>query len=122
MSKSLEVTMILKGILIAAVVSLILTIFLSLIYYFTAVQESTNLSLLAAGLSVLSASFYISYRTGSKGLIYGLTIGAGFFILSLIVFFIFYPGNPTWIVMLKKLFISLLAGLIGGTAGALLKK
>ncbi len=121
MSKSFEVSLAAKGILIAIIISLVLTFLLSLIYYFTSVQESMIYSLLTTGISVLAASFYISSRSGSKGLFYGLTIGIGFFILSIIIFYIFYIGNPSWLILLQKLLVSVLTGMIGGITGAILK-
>jgi putative membrane protein (TIGR04086 family) len=122
MSKSFEVSMAAKGVLIAVFISLASTVVLSLFYYFTSVQESIAASLAAAGLSVFLASLYIAYKTGSKGLIYGLNIGSGFFILSIIVFYIFYIGNPSWNILLLKLLISLLSGMVGGAIGAILQR
>ena len=121
MSKSFDIVMAAKGILIAVFLSLLFTVALGLIYYFTSIQESITASLVTAGLSVLIASFYISYRTGSKGLYYGLAIGVGFFVLSIIIFYIFYIGNPPWPILALRFLISLIAGIFGGTIGAILK-
>ena len=121
MSKSFDIVMAAKGILIAVFLSLLFTVALGLIYYFTSIQESITASLVTAGLSVLIASFYISYRTGSKGLYYGLAIGVGFFVLSIIIFYIFYIGNPPWPILTLRFLISLIAGIFGGTIGAILK-
>jgi len=122
MSKSFDVLMAIKGIILALFISLVLTIILGLIYYFTSLQESMTFTLATAGLSVLISSFYITYKIGSKGLIYGLIIGFGFFVLSIVIFYIFYIGNPTWPVLILKLLISLIAGMLGGTISAILKK
>jgi len=122
MSKSFDVLMAIKGIILALFISLVLTIILGLIYYFTSLQESMTFTLATAGLSVLISSFYITYKIGSKGLIYGLIIGFGFFVLSIVIFYIFYIGNPTWPVLILKLLISLIACMLGGTIGAILKK
>ncbi|NLM21367.1 MAG: TIGR04086 family membrane protein [Peptococcaceae bacterium] len=121
MSKSFDIAMAAKGILLAVFLSLLFTVVLGLIYYFTSIQESITASLVTAGLSVLVASLYISYKTGSKGLYYGLAIGIGFFLLSIIIFYIFYIGNPSWPILLLKFLVSLITGIFGGTIGAILK-
>ncbi|NLI93660.1 MAG: TIGR04086 family membrane protein [Peptococcaceae bacterium] len=122
MGKSFEILRVCKGILIALLISFILTILLSAVYYFTSIQESTIHSLITAGISVLFASFYISYQSGSKGLIYGISIGVGYFILSIIIFYIFYEGNPSLIILGEKFLASLVAGGLGGTIGAIVKR
>ncbi|MGI6449732.1 MAG: TIGR04086 family membrane protein [Desulfitobacteriia bacterium] len=122
MSKSFKITNVLKGILIAVILSFVLTLLLSLIYHFTSLQESVVHSLVIAGVSILAASFYIAFHCGSKGLYYGLTIGFGFFLLNLAVYYIFYAGDPSWKMILSKLALSILAGSIGGTIGAILKR
>lgn len=122
MPNSFRISLVTQGILIAAITSLILTLILSIIYYFSSVQESTLHSLICIAISVFSASVLVSYQAGSKGLIYGLSIGIGFFILSIIVYYIFYSGNPSWLFVLAKALVSLVAGALGGTIGAVLKR
>lgn len=122
MPKPFQILLVAKGVVIAAVISLILTIILSLVYYFTSVQESMLHSLLCLAIGITGASIYISFEAGSKGLIYGLAVGFGFFLISLIVHLIFYSNNPSWLILLEKMLISLAAGALGGTLGAFLKK
>jgi len=122
MAKSLEISQVTKGILIAVIISFLLTLLLSLVYFFTSVQESLIHTLVISGISVIAASFYIAYRSGRKGLIYGLAIGFGFLVFSLIIYYIFYEGNPSWKILLEKGLVDLIAGALGGTIGAILKK
>lgn len=122
MSRSLEISRITKGILITVIFSLILTFLLSLIYFFTSLQESSLHFVIIAGISVLFASFYVSFQSGSKGLFYGLVIGLGFFILSIIIHYLFYDNNYSLRVVLSKFIVSLSSGIIGGTIGAILKR
>jgi len=122
MSKSIEFSQTVKGIVTALILSLILTLLLSLVYFFTSFQENIIHSLFVSGLSVLIASFYISYQSGSRGLINGLLIGAGFFIISVIIFYIFYIDNPSWLILLEKLSVSLIAGIIGGIVGVIVRR
>ncbi|HHV64167.1 MAG TPA: TIGR04086 family membrane protein [Peptococcaceae bacterium] len=122
MAKFFEISAVIKGVLIAAILSLGLTLLLSIIYYFTSLQESLIHSLIIIGLSVLVASFYVAFRSGSKGLFYGLTIGSSYFLLNLLIYYIFYEGDPSWKTILVKLAFSLFPGAIGGTVGVILKK
>lgn len=122
MSKSLQISLVSQGIVIAAIVSLILTLILSVIYYFSSIQESTLHSIIILAVSVFVASMLVAYQAGSKGILYGLSIGLGFFVLSIIVSYIFYSGNPSWIIVLEKALVSMIAGVLGGTIGAVLKR
>lgn len=122
MTQSFQIPRAAKGVLVGIVISLVLTLLLSLVYYLTPVQESAIYSLVITGLSVLIASFYIAFQAGSRGIYYGLAIGIGFFLLTIIIFYIFYEGNFAWLTVLEKLGICLVSGLIGGTIGAVLKK
>lgn len=122
MPKSFKITLVTQGILIAAITSLILTLILSIIYFFSSIQESTLHSLVSIAISVFAATILVSYQAGSKGLVYGLAIGFGFFILSVIVYYIFYSGNPSWLFLLVKALVSIVAGILGGTLGAVLKR
>lgn len=121
MSKSFDISHVTKGILMAVIIYFVLTLILSLIYYLTSISESLIHTLITAGFSVLVASFYVSFKTGSKGLFYGLTIGLGFFLLSIIIYYIFYDGNPSWKILLEKFLVSLVTGMLGGTVGSVLK-
>ncbi len=122
MAKSFEIFQVSKGVLISVVCSFVLTLLLSVLYYFTDVQESLIHTLIISGLSVLIGSFYIAFQSGSKGLIYGLSVGFGFFLFSMLIYYIFYEGSPTLRILLEKLFVSMVTGALGGTLGAILKK
>ncbi|WP_368294427.1 TIGR04086 family membrane protein [Dehalobacter sp. TBBPA1] len=122
MSKPFQLSLVTKGIALAIVISFLLTVVLSLVYFFTSVQESFLYSLLAAGIGVLIASFYIAYQSGARGLLYGLAVGIGFFVVTLLIYYIFYAGDPSWKILLEKVLISPIAGAIGGSIGAVIKK
>lgn len=122
MAKSFPITRAAKGVLLAFAISLVFTLALSLVYFLTSLQESLIHTLIITGLSVLLASFTAAYRSGAKGLYYGLSIGIGFSLLSVIIYNIFYEGNFAWLIVLEKLIICLVSGIIGGTLGAVLKR
>ena len=122
MSKSFNITSVIKGVLIAVILSLGFNLMLSLVYYFTSLQESLIHSLIITALSVLTASFYVAYLSGSKGLFYGLTIGIGTFLMNLLIFNMFFVGDPTWKVVLLKMAFNVFPGAIGGSMGVILKR
>jgi len=122
MAKSFEISRVFKGTLIALILSFVFTLLLGVIYHLTALQESIIHAFITAGISVLLASFFISFQSGSKGLIYGISIGLGFFIFSIILYYIFYDSSPSLLIVLEKALLSLLTGAVGGTVGAILKK
>jgi putative membrane protein (TIGR04086 family) len=122
MSKPFQLSLVTKGIALAIVISFLLTVVLSLVYFFTSVQESVLYSLLTAGIGVFIASFYIAYQSGARGLLYGLAIGIGFFVVTILIYYIFYTGDPSWKILLEKVLISPISGAIGGSIGVLTKK
>lgn len=122
MPKSFQISLVTQGIVIAAITSLLLTLILSIIYYFSSTQESSLHSLICIAISVFLGALIAANQAGSKGLIYGLAIGFGFFILSVLVYYIFYEGSPSWWVILQKALVSIVTGGLGGTVGAILKR
>ncbi|RJE46726.1 MULTISPECIES: TIGR04086 family membrane protein [unclassified Dehalobacter] len=122
MSKPFQLSLVTKGIALSIIISFLLTVVLSLVYFFTSVQESVLYSLLTAGIGVFIASFYIAYQSGARGLLYGLAIGIGFFVVTILIYYIFYTGNPSWKILLEKVLISPISGAIGGSIGVLTRK
>ena len=121
MSKPFRIVLIAKGILIAAIISLLLTIILGALYYFTSLSESVIYTICCNAIGILISSIYTSYKAGSKGLIYGISIGGGFVILTIIVYLIFSSFTPSITILAEKVLVSLVSGGIGGSIGALIK-
>jgi putative membrane protein (TIGR04086 family) len=122
MGKTFQLSLVSKGILVSIVISLILSLILSLIYYFSNLAESVILNFLCTAVGVFGGSLFVSYKAGSKGLYYGLTVGLGFVVLTLILYFIFSTASLSWLILGEKSVISIFAGCLGGTLGAVLRR
>jgi putative membrane protein (TIGR04086 family) len=122
MPKSFHFSLVIKGILIAAVIALVLSFLFSLLLSFTHLPES-NLSLnIIFGVSVFLGAALTAYQAGMKGLYYGLATGVGFILFLLLILAILIPGSPSWIRFGEKAIISLISGGIGGILGVIAKR
>lgn len=121
MSKSFQLSLVIKGIFLAAAIAVFLAIILSILLTFTPLEESTLAYNIVIGLSVLIASFLTAYKAGMKGIYYGLGISIGFMVLLLILFTIFSPTSPLLLKIGEKAIISLVAGCIGGILGVMVQ-
>lgn len=122
MPKSFHLSLVIKGILIAAAIALVLSFLFSLLLSFTHIPES-DLSLnIIFGISVALGAALTAYQAGMKGLYYGLAVGIGFILFLLLVFAIITPGSPSWISFGEKSIISLIAGGIGGILGVIFRR
>ncbi len=116
---ALDFTGIFRGSAVAVAIALIGSFFLGMIYHFTGLTESTlPLSasvILLAG--VFCGGFTAARRSGTKGLFHGLGVGLIIFILIWILMGIFLPAGVAFLPLVKKLFICLVGGALGGVAG-----
>ncbi|HWQ43856.1 MAG TPA: TIGR04086 family membrane protein [Desulfosporosinus sp.] len=119
MLKSFQFSLILKGILFAAILAMLLSLGFGLLLSFTSFPES-NLSInIIFGTSILVAAFITAHQAGTKGLYYGLVVGLGFMVLELILSAIFWSDTPSWLRMGEKTILALVAGGVGGIIGVL---
>lgn len=119
MSKSFHVSLILKGILLATIFALLLSLVFGVLLSFTSLPESELAINIIVGASVFVAALVTAYKAGTKGLYYGLSVGLGFILLVLILSAIFWSGTPSWFKMAEKSIIALVSGGIGGIIGVL---
>jgi putative membrane protein (TIGR04086 family) len=119
MAKSFQLTMILKGILVATVLALLLSIIFGIVLSYTSLPESELFLNTIFGFSVFVASFITAHQTGTKGLYYGLAIGIGFSLVVLVLSAVLWSDPPVWLRMGEKALIALVAGGIGGIIGVL---
>ncbi|CAA7601270.1 Protein of unknown function (DUF3792) [Acididesulfobacillus acetoxydans] len=122
MSKSFQLSLVFKGILLAAILALILALGLGVLLSLTSITES---GLAVTGIMVFSifiASVLSARQAGSKGLYYGLLIGLGYVVLLLLVAGIFRDTAPSPLSVAEKLLQALVAGGIGGITGVLLSR
>ncbi|MGC7872348.1 TIGR04086 family membrane protein [Desulfosporosinus sp. SYSU MS00001] len=119
MTKSFQLTMILKGILLATVLALLLSVVSGIVLSYTSVPESDLFLNIIFGFSVFAASFITAHQAGTKGLYYGLAIGLGFSLVVLILSAVLWSDAPSWLRMGEKAVIALVSGGIGGIIGVL---
>lgn len=122
MSKSFHFSLVIKGILIAAVIALILSLLFSLLLSFTPLPESELSLNIILGLSIFLGAAMTAYQAGMRGLYYGLATGVGFVLFLLLIFAILTPGSPSWIRFGEKAILSLVSGGIGGILGVVAKR
>jgi len=122
MFKSFQFSLILKGILLAAILAMLLSLAFGLLLSFTSFPESDLSINLIFGASILVAAFITAHQAGTKGLYYGLAVGLGFIVLVLILSAIFWSEAPSWLKMGEKTILALVAGGVGGIVGVLFNR
>ncbi|AFM41988.1 putative membrane protein, TIGR04086 family/integral membrane protein, TIGR04097 family [Desulfosporosinus acidiphilus SJ4] len=120
MTKSFQLTLILKGILLATVLALLLSVVFGIVLSYTSVPESELFLNIIFGLSVFVASLMTAHQAGTKGLYYGLSIGLGFSLVVLVLSAVLWPEAPSWLRIGEKAIIALVSGGIGGIIGVLI--
>jgi len=120
--KTIQFKLLSRGLGIAIIVSFVLTLILSLLYFLTSMQESLFLSLMCTGTGILTGSTVAARRADSHGLIYGLIIGATFVVVTLLVHFLLNPGSPSLEILLVKTVVYILIGILGSVLGVFFKK
>ncbi|SHH87913.1 TIGR04086 family membrane protein [Desulfosporosinus lacus] len=120
MSKSFQISLILKGILLASVLAMVFSLVFGALLSYTSLPES-NLSInIIFGTSVFIAAFITAFQAGTRGLYYGLSIGIGFILLVLILSSVFWSDTPSWLKMFEKTIVALVSGGVGGIIGVII--
>lgn len=119
MSKSFQFSLILKGVLLASILAMLMSLVFGVLLTFTLLPESELSINIIFGLSIFLAAFITAYQAGTKGLYYGLSVGLGFILLVLILSSIFWTDTPSWLKMGEKTILALVSGGIGGIIGVL---
>jgi putative membrane protein (TIGR04086 family) len=119
MSKSFQFSLILKGILLASILALVMSLVFAVLLAYTSVPESALSINIIYCSSVFIAAFITAYQAGTKGLYHGLAVGLGFVLMVLILSFVFLSGAPSWLKMGEKTILALVSGGIGGIIGVL---
>jgi hypothetical protein len=122
MANSFQISLVLKGILIAAILALILSLGYGLLLSISNIPESDPVFILIFSLSIFAAALIITNKAGKKGLIYGLFIGLGFIFLLLLLSGIFFSEQISIIKIGEKLIFALVAGGLGGIFGVLFRR
>ncbi|WP_028307246.1 TIGR04086 family membrane protein [Desulfitibacter alkalitolerans] len=109
---------ILNGLLNSVILAIALSVILGIIFFFTPMQE-TMLSALSAVIIVVSVFWggrITAKSVGSKGLLFGASVGLTFFVLTGIIA-IFDGTTITFSAIVKQLGLCLVAGALGGIFG-----
>jgi putative membrane protein (TIGR04086 family) len=122
MANSFQISLVLKGILIAAILALILSLGYGLLLSISNIPESDPVFVLIFCLSIFTAALIITNKAGSKGLLYGLFIALGLIILLLILSGIFFSEHISIIKIGEKLIFAFVAGSLGGIFGVLFRR
>lgn len=111
-----------RGLLVALVLSVLLSLFSTLILHFSSLSERFLPWIAAAILliSVFCGSGLAAARAGKKGLLHGLGVGLGFLVLLLILGTLLFPDPLTLMGVLEKLLLAASAGALGGVLGVAL--
>jgi len=117
MSKSFQLSLILKGVLLASILAMLMSLVFGVLLTFTSLPESELSINIIFGLSIFIAAFITAYQAGTRGLYYGLSVGLGFILLVLILSSIFWSDTPSWLKMGEKAILALVSGGIGGIIG-----
>ncbi|MDR3540018.1 MAG: TIGR04086 family membrane protein [Desulfosporosinus sp.] len=122
MLKSFQFSLILKGILLAAILAMLLSLVFGVLLSYTSLPESELSINLILGASIFVAAFIAAHQAGTKGLYYGLAIGLGFILLVLVLSAIFWTKTPVWLKIGEKTILALVSGGVGGIIGVLFPK
>lgn len=107
------------GIAWAVGLAVILALVASGVVYVTSLDERILSWVVDVGSFIILglSAFVTARRQAGYGLVYGLAIGGGYAVITLVVGALFFPPVPGFGVFLKRLGFSLLAGAIGGILG-----
>lgn len=119
MSKSFQFSLILKGIFLASILAMLMSLVFGVLLSYTSFPESELSINIIFGASIFVAAFITAYKAGTRGLYYGLAVGLGFILLVLILSSIFWSDTPSWLKMGEKTILALVSGGIGGIIGVL---
>lgn len=119
MSKSFQFKLMFKGVILAGILALLLSLIFGLLVAFTPVPESDLAITIIFAASIFIAAFLVSHHSGTKGLYYGLAIGINFIILLLLFTAIFSSVSPSWLKLGERTIFALVSGGAGGIIGVL---
>ena len=119
MSKSFQFSLILKGILLASILAMLMSLVFGFLLSYTSLPESELSINIIFGTSIFIAAFITAYQAGTRGLYHGLAVSLGFIVLVLILSSIFWSTPPSWLKMGEKTILALVSGGIGGIIGVL---
>lgn len=113
-----KIKYLLKGLLLAFIISTISILIFTLLLRFTSLSVSKRqvFNYLALVISVFIAGIYVAIKIKEKGWIHGGVIGLGYFLVMLILNLVFFREVNSML-MISRFVISSVSGIIGGMVG-----
>lgn len=109
----------LKGLLLAFIVTSVLIVLFSLLLTYSTLRESKMplLNTVIMIVSITSGSIYIGRKIKEKGWINGGLIGISYYIILIVLNLLFFKPFAIDIFSISKLFVASITGVIGGIIG-----
>lgn len=116
--KKLNIRGILKGVLIALAITVVFVIIIALVCYFADISDGVIAIMLyvVGAVSVFTSSLFLAKSITTKGMLHGLILGLGYFM----VIFIFSAVFKKQVTANTKLFVSLISALASGMLGGIM--
>ncbi|KJS22569.1 MAG: hypothetical protein VR72_05970 [Clostridiaceae bacterium BRH_c20a] len=115
----IKVNSIIRGFTWALLISVILSLIITLLLYFTSVSEALlpSFATLIFFISILLGSTISARHAGNSGLIHGLVVGLLFLTFSLILSLLISTDPFSWFLFAKKITYTFIGGALGGVIG-----
>jgi putative membrane protein (TIGR04086 family) len=113
-----------KALARGVILSVILLLFASLVFYFTNLNEAfMNTAVwVITVLSICYASIYGTRKIGVKGFLHGAVIGVLYIVVLAIIAFLVEKGQVNILSYVVMLVMSIVVGMLSGMIGMILKK
>jgi putative membrane protein (TIGR04086 family) len=117
-------TYFLKALGYSYLITIVLVLIYNLVLTYTSVSVSTMplMTSIIVTLGIACAGFYIGYKNGSDGFLYGILAGALYVLFMIIMYFLANENFKFEMNMLYKMLLNTLTGGIGGIIGVNMKK
>ncbi len=105
-------------------ITIIFVLIYNLVLTYTSVSASTIplMTSIILTLGIACAGFYMGYKNGSNGFLYGILAGALYVLFMIIMYFLAKENFKFEMNMLYKMLLNILSGGIGGIIGVNMKK
>lgn len=119
-----KATYLLKALGYSYLITIICVLMYNLVLTYTSVSASTIplMTSIIVTLSIACAGFYMGYKNGSNGFVYGILAGALYVLFMIIMYFLAKENLKFEMNMLYKMLLNVLSGGIGGIIGVNMKK
>lgn len=117
-------TYFLKALGYSYLITIVLVLIYNLVLTYTSASVSTMplMTSIIVTLGIACAGFYIGYKNGSDGFLYGILAGALYVLFMIIMYFLANENFKFEMNMLYKMLLNTLTGGIGGIIGVNMKK